>query len=111
MASKWMKTLKSKWRRVSGAAAVLLMFFVPITKAVLANAGQARHPANQRGGNNGGHSDRSCASDRTPPTPSSVSRVRPDSSDPRTHGSRSGGGAHGGRGAGHGPQADKPKAK
>lgn len=105
MASKWMNTLKRKWRRVSGTAAVLLMFFVPITKAVLANAGQVRDPGNQRGGNNGGHSDRSCASDHTPPTPNSVSRVRPDASGPRAHGSRSGGVG------GHGPQADKPIAK
>jgi hypothetical protein len=116
MATKWLNTLTSKWRKISGALAVLLMFFVPITRAVFANAGGSRNSGHNQGaenkngvknnnhdsggGNWSNHSDRSCASDRTPPTPSSVSRVKPKSDSSGTHGSKSGG-----------KNYNKPKAK
>ena len=36
MLTSWLITLKRKWQQVSGALAVLLMFFIPLTRAVLA---------------------------------------------------------------------------
>ena len=38
MLAQWAITLKRRWRQVAGALAVLLMFFVPATRAVLAKA-------------------------------------------------------------------------
>ena len=108
MTSKWFNSLTAKWRKITGAVAVLLMFFVPITRAVFANAGKANNSGTNQGAgnkndagnknvakNNGGnkayHSDRSCASDRTPPTPKPVSPVKPKPDKSRGHGSKSGG--------------------
>ena len=112
MANKWFSTLKTKWRRITGAAAVVLMFCVPITRAVFANSGNDKGGGkNNVGGNKDGggkknakmhHSDRSCASDRTPPTPSSVSRIKPKSEKSRSHGSRS---------RSNGKKQHKPKGK
>ena len=37
MVERWMNTIKRRWRAIGGALAVLLMFFVPVTRAVLAD--------------------------------------------------------------------------
>jgi len=36
MLRKWLGTIRIKWQQVAGGMAVALMFFVPITRAVLA---------------------------------------------------------------------------
>ena len=36
MLTSWLTTLKRRWQQVGGALAVLLMFFIPVTRAVLA---------------------------------------------------------------------------
>ena len=120
MANRWFNTLKSKWRKITGAVAVLLMFFVPITRAVFANSGAGSKgggnnnvggnkntgvnnnaAGNKKGGaNNAHHSDRPCASVPTPPTPQPVSRVKPKSEKSHKYGAKSGG-----------KNQQKPKAK
>lgn len=38
MRTRWLTAIKNKWHRVGGALAVLLMFYIPVTRAVLAAA-------------------------------------------------------------------------
>lgn len=35
MSSEWMQQLKCRWREITGAFVLLLMFFVPVTRAVV----------------------------------------------------------------------------
>jgi len=43
MLTSWLATIKQKWHRAAGALAVLLMFYIPITRAVLAAATATAH--------------------------------------------------------------------
>jgi hypothetical protein len=83
MFTKYSSFLKRQWRQVSGALVVLLMFFVPATRAVLATSGE-HHVDNQHN-----HDDKSQNCSRpTRSTPRPVSPVEPDSH--KTTGARTG---------------------
>jgi len=77
MFTKCFTYIKRQWRQVSGALAVLLMFMVPATRAVLAgnnnsgNQNQKQNNHHSRGGNEA--SKPSCS------TPKPVSPVQPSS--------------------------------
>lgn len=68
MLTKWITSLRRKWQMVSGGIALLLMFFIPITRVVLA-ANEAPNPnsaVNNANANAGGQvSDHTGASSGT----------------------------------------------
>jgi cytoskeletal protein RodZ len=74
MLKRWMNTIKRRWRAIGGALAVLLMFFVPVTRAVLAdnkspdNKGQ-QAKAGDKGGAKANTQPGTKASTKSPTTP------------------------------------------
>ncbi len=57
MLSNYTSYLKRRWRQVCGTLAVLLMFLVPATRAVIAGTSNSGGNQGNQGGNNGGNNN------------------------------------------------------
>lgn len=73
MFTKYFSYVKRQWRQVSGALAVLLMFMVPATRAVLAGNNNSTNHNNYQNNSQNQASRASCS------TPKPVSPVSPNS--------------------------------
>lgn len=80
-----MQRVKNRWRQIGGALAVLMMFFVPITRAVLAsNKAQSQQNQNQQMNNQDG-AQPSNHSQPTVRPPSTHNQVSPNSPSSGSH--------------------------
>jgi hypothetical protein len=66
MLARYTKTIRRKWQAIGSAIAVLLMFFVPATRVILASTKTSSHPDHQANANHPHHS----SAPTTPPNPS-----------------------------------------
>ncbi len=95
MIKAFLTTMKRKWYRVAGSLAVLLMFYVPITRAVLAGSRTAANAAAPASGVRTSKATRAGASGTGPTTPRNPSpRMGTGKGTGHSAATRSGGSGH-----------------
>lgn len=95
MLKAWLSTMRRKWYRVAGSLAVLLMFYVPITRAVLAGGKTTANAAAPASGVKTSKATRAGASGTGPTTPRNPSpRMSTGKGTGHSAATRSGGSGH-----------------
>ena len=75
MLTRWISMIKRQWRQIGSSIAVLLMFFVPATRAVLARGSNSVGPGHDK--NKQEKKVQNDTTSRTVTTPKGVSPIRP----------------------------------